>query len=84
MTRISYGLAIGAFFALFVGTIPANAQLMNESSQVTPGPGSTSYGEPGLGMSDVVKQSGPPQTLFGYFRRDRASLRNRRVLRDDR
>jgi hypothetical protein len=83
MSRISYWLAIGAFTALVASAIPANAQLMNESSQVTPGPGSTSFGEPGLGMSDVVKQSGPPQTLFGYFRRDRASVRNRRVIRDD-
>ena len=83
MTRISYWLAIGAFTALVASAIPANAQLMNESSQVTPGPGSTSFGEPGMGMSDVVKQSGPPQTLFGYFRRDRGSVRNRRVLRDD-
>jgi len=83
MTRISYGLAISAFTALVAGAFPANAQLMNESSQVAPGPGSTSYGEPGMGMSDVVKQSGPPQTLFGYFRRDRASARNRRIIRDD-
>jgi hypothetical protein len=83
MSRISYWLAIGAFTALVASAIPANAQLMNESSQVTPGPGSTSFGEPGLGMSDVVKQSGPPQTLFGYFRRDNGPVRNRRVIRVD-
>ena len=34
MTRISYGLVIGALAALVLGTIPANAQLMNEGSQV--------------------------------------------------
>ena len=83
MSRISYWLAIGAFTALVASAIPANAQLMNESSQVTPGPGSTSFGEPGLGMSDVVKQSGPPQTLFGYFRRDNGPVRKRKVIRDD-
>lgn len=83
MTRTTYVLALVGLSALLVGTVPASAQLMNESSQVMPGPGSTSYGEPGMGMSDVVKQSGPPQTLFGYFRRDRASARNHRIIRDD-
>ncbi len=70
-THISMCLAIGAVAALLVGAVPAHAQLMNESSQVTPTPGNPTLGEPGLGMSDVVKQSGPPQTLFGYFRRDK-------------
>jgi hypothetical protein len=82
MTRISYGLAIGAFTALVAGAIPAHAQLMNESSQVTPGPGSYTMGEPGLGMSDVVKESSPPRTVFGYFRRDRA-IQHRRIYRQD-
>jgi hypothetical protein len=82
MTRATYVLAIGGLLALLAGTIPTYAQLMNESSQVAPGPGNSNLGEPGLGMSDVVKQSGPPQTLFGYFRRDRAAVRNRRLIRD--
>ena len=68
--------------ALRAGTVPANAQLMNESSQVIPAPGN-SRGEPGLGMSDVVKPSGPPRTLFGYFRRDNGSVRNCRIIRED-
>ena len=29
-------------------------------------------------MSDVVKETGPPRTLFGYFRRDNGSARNRK------
>jgi hypothetical protein len=81
MTRIS--LLAGALAALVVGAIPAHAQLMNESSQVTPGPGSYTMGEPGMGMSDVVEPLGPPRTLFGYFRRDKSSVRNRRILRED-
>jgi hypothetical protein len=83
MTRISFGSAIGALAALVLGTAPANAQLMNESSQVIALPGNPPAGEPGLGMSDVVKESGPPRTLFGYFRRDNGSARNRRIIRDD-
>lgn len=81
MQRVFYLLAIGGVSALLA--VPAHAQLMNESSQVTPGPGSYTMGEPGLGMSDVVKQSGPPQTLFGYFRRNNGPARNRRVIRDN-
>ena len=80
MQRAFYLLAIGGVSALLA--VPAHAQLMNENSQVTPTPGNPTLGEPGLGMSDVVKQSGPPQTLFGYFRRDN-SVRKRRVIRDD-
>ncbi|HEY8276754.1 MAG TPA: hypothetical protein VIG52_07150 [Methyloceanibacter sp.] len=83
MTRISFGSAIGALAALVLGTAPASAQLMNESSQVIALPGNPPAGEPGLGMSDVVKESGPPRTLFGYFRRDNGSARNRRIIRDD-
>jgi hypothetical protein len=83
MTRISFGSAIGALAALVLGTAPANAQLMNESSQVIALPGNPPAGEPGLGMSDVVKESGPPRTLFGYFRRDNGSARNRRIIRED-
>lgn len=83
MTRTSYGLAIGAFMSLVVGAVPANAQLMNENSQVIALPGNPPLGEPGLGMSDVVKQSGPPQTLFGYFRRENGAARNRRIIRGD-
>ena len=56
MTRISFGSAIGAFAALVLGTAPASAQLMNESSQVIALPGNPPAGEPGLGMSDVVKE----------------------------
>lgn len=81
MQRVFYLLAIGGVSALLA--VPAHAQLMNESSQVTPSPGNPTLGEPGLGMSDVVKQSGPPQTLFGYFRRNNGSARNRRIIRDD-
>ena len=83
MTRISFGSSIGALATLVLGTAPANAQLMNESSQVIALPGNPPAGEPGLGMSDVVKESGPPRTLFGYFRRDNGSARNRRIIRDD-
>jgi hypothetical protein len=83
MTRISFGSAIGALATLVLGTAPANAQLMNESSQVIALPGNPPAGEPGLGMSDVVKESGPPRTLFGYFRRDNGSARNRRIIRED-
>jgi hypothetical protein len=82
MTRISYGLAIGGLAALVLGTGPANAQLMNENSQVIAMPGNPQLGEPGLGMSDVVKESGPPRTLFGYFRRE-GPPRNRRIIRDE-
>ena len=81
MTRISYVLAISALSAAFA--CPAHAQLMNESSQVTPSPGNPTLGEPGLGMSDVFKQSGQPRTLFGYLRRDDGPARNRRIIRDD-
>ena len=83
MNRISYGLVIGAFAALVLGTAPANAQLMNENSQVIALPGNPQLGEPGLGMSDVVKESGPPRTLFGYFRRESSPPRNRRIIRED-
>jgi hypothetical protein len=83
MTPISYVLAIGAFSAAFAGTVPAHAQMMNESSQVSPSPGTPTLGKPGLGMSDVVKQSGPSRTLFGYFRRDNGSVRNRKFIRDE-
>ena len=83
MTRIFFGSAIGTLAALVLGTAPASAQLMNESSQVIALPGNPPAGEPGLGMSDVVKESGPPRTLFGYFRRDNGSARNRRIIRDD-
>ena len=83
MTRISYGLVIGALAALVLGTIPANAQLMNEGSQVIAMPGNPQLGEPGLGMSDVVKETGPPRTLFGYFRHDNRPARNRRIIRED-
>jgi hypothetical protein len=83
MTRISYCWGAGAVAALLLTAIPAHAQLMNESSQVTPGPGSYTMGEPGMGMSDVVEPLGPPRTLFGYFKRDRSYVRNRRVLRQD-
>lgn len=81
MQRVFYLLAIGGVSALLA--VPAHAQLMNENSQVTPTPGNPTLGEPGLGMSDVVKQSGPPQTLFGYFRRDNGSVRKRRIIRVD-
>ena len=82
MNRISYGLVIGAFAALVLGTAPANAQLMNENSQVIALPGNPQLGEPGLGMSDVVKESGPPRTLFGYFRRESSPPRNRKIIRE--
>jgi hypothetical protein len=83
MTRISFGLVIGAVTALVFGTAPTNAQLMNENSQVIALPGNPQLGEPGLGMSDVVKESGPPRTLFGYFRRENDPARNRRIIRED-
>jgi hypothetical protein len=83
MTRISFGLVIGAVAALAFGVNPANAQLMNENSQVIALPGNPQLGEPGLGMSDVVKESGPPRTLFGYFRRENGPARNRRIIRED-
>jgi hypothetical protein len=83
MTRVSYGLLIGGFAALLLSTVPANAQLMNENSQVIAMPGNPQLGEPGLGMSDVVKESGPPRTLFGYFRRESGPPRNRRFIRED-
>ena len=83
MTRTFYALAVAGVSAVLLGTIPANAQLMNESSQVIAMPGNPPLGEPGLGMSDVVKQSGPPQTLFGYFRRNNGPVRNRRIIRED-
>ncbi len=34
-------------------------------------------------MSDVVKETGPPRTLFGYFRHDNGPARNRRIIRED-
>jgi hypothetical protein len=80
---MAYVFAAAGFSALLVGAGPANAQLMNENSQVIPTPGNPQLGESGLGMSDVVKQSGPPRTLFGYIRRDNGSARNRRVFRND-
>ncbi len=46
MTRISYGLVIGAFAALVLGMAPANAQLMNESSQVIAMPGNPPLASP--------------------------------------
>jgi hypothetical protein len=74
---------LGALAALVLGTIPANAQLMNEGSQIIAMPGNPQLGEPGLGMSDVVKETGPPRTLFGYFRHDNGPARNRRIIRED-
>lgn len=83
MARTSYVLAIAGVSAVLLGVTPANAQLMNENSQVIAMPGNPQLGEPGLGMSDVVKESGPPRTLFGYFRRDNGPARNRRIIRED-
>ena len=83
MARTSYVLAIAGVSAVLLGVTPANAQLMNENSQVIALPGNPQLGEPGLGMSDVVKESGPPRTLFGYFRRESSPPRNRRIIRED-
>jgi hypothetical protein len=83
MTRTFYVLAAVGFSAALFSLTPANAQLMNENSQVIAMPGNPQLGEPGLGMSDVVKESGPPRTLFGYFRRENGPARNRRIIRED-